>query len=52
MGSLLINPGGPGASGVDYARGARASLSEDLLDHYDVIGFDPRGVGERRRWTA
>jgi pimeloyl-ACP methyl ester carboxylesterase len=46
MGSLLINPGGPGASGVDYARGARASLSENLLDHYDVIGFDPRGVGE------
>ncbi|MGH8834973.1 MAG: alpha/beta fold hydrolase, partial [Actinomycetes bacterium] len=46
IGSLLLNPGGPGASGVEYARGARASLSEDLLDHYDVIGFDPRGVGE------
>jgi pimeloyl-ACP methyl ester carboxylesterase len=46
IGSLLINPGGPGASGVEYTRGARASLSEDLLDRYDVIGFDPRGVGE------
>jgi len=46
IGSLLINPGGPGASGVEYAQGARAALSEDLLDHYDVIGWDPRGVGE------
>ena len=43
-GSLVLNPGGPGASGVDYARGARAALTRRLFSAYDVVGFDPRGV--------
>ncbi len=46
LGSLVINPGGPGGSGIDYVRGARVVLTGNLLDQYDIVGFDPRGVGE------
>jgi pimeloyl-ACP methyl ester carboxylesterase len=44
-GALVVNPGGPGSSGVDYARAANVIASERLRDAYDVVGFDPRGVG-------
>lgn len=47
LGSLLTNPGGPGASGVSLAKQQLSILVDDaLVDAYDVIGFDPRGVGE------
>ncbi|MEZ5117997.1 MAG: alpha/beta hydrolase [Candidatus Nanopelagicales bacterium] len=46
IGSLVLNPGGPGGSGIDYARAARFVVSEPVLQAYDVVGFDPRGVGE------
>ncbi|NYD22210.1 alpha/beta hydrolase [Kineococcus aurantiacus] len=46
LGSLVLNPGGPGASGVEYARAARTVVSQDVRDHFDVVGLDPRGVGE------
>ncbi|MFG6403623.1 alpha/beta hydrolase [Microbacterium sp. P04] len=46
IGSLLVNPGGPGVSGVDFVRTSLASLVDaQLEDAYDVVGFDPRGVG-------
>ena len=44
LGSLVVNPGGPGASGVEYAGYASAVLSETVRAHFDVVGFDPRGV--------
>ena len=46
-GSIIVNPGGPGGSGVDYARAARFGgvVSQAVLAKYDVVGFDPRGVG-------
>jgi len=45
IGSLLVNPGGPGASGVSLAVGLAGELSTDVLRHFDIVGFDPRGVG-------
>src|SRR5690606_30299200 len=43
-GALVVNPGGPGASGVDYATSAGAVVSKEVRQAYDVVGFDPRGV--------
>ncbi|MGA5544379.1 alpha/beta hydrolase [Mycobacterium sp. NPDC051198] len=46
IGSLFINPGGPGASAVDTVAGMGAALAgSPLTDHFDLVGFDPRGVG-------
>lgn len=45
IGSLVVNPGGPGAPGTTYAAQARQVLRDPLLEHYDIVGFDPRGTG-------
>jgi len=45
LGSLIVNPGGPGGSGVDYAYAAEYLFSPAILNAYDIVGFDPRGVG-------
>ena len=45
QGSLVVNPGGPGGSGIEYARAAKYIVSKTLLENFDIVGFDPRGVG-------
>ena len=53
QGSLLTNPGGPGASGVELIRDSLDfAVGADLIENYDVIGFDPRGVGESTAVTC
>lgn len=46
VGSLLVNPGGPGAPGVGAGLGVALKMSRSVLDKYDIVGFDPRGTGE------
>lgn len=46
LGSLFVNPGGPGGSGVSFVRDSLDfAVDKQVQSAYDVIGFDPRGVG-------
>src|SRR6201994_3462302 len=45
LGDLLVNPGGPGASGRSLAASGAFGLSQSVASRYNIIGFDPRGVG-------
>ncbi len=45
IGSLVVNPGGPGGSGVEYAKYAQYIVDTAVYRRFDVVGFDPRGVG-------
>ena len=46
IGSLLVNPGGPGFGGTDLAFSATNIYNKALLDHFDIVAWDPRGTGE------
>ena len=46
VGQLVVNPGGPGGSGVQYAEAGQAAFGPQLSRYFDIVGFDPRGVGQ------
>jgi len=43
---IVMNPGGPGASGVQFLEGSASSFPAVVLDHFNLVSFDPRGVGQ------
>ncbi|MFF1908386.1 alpha/beta hydrolase [Kitasatospora sp. NPDC058218] len=46
IGSLMVNPGGPGASGIEMVKYGAKQYDGTLHNRFDVVGFDPRGTGE------
>ncbi|MEU4427046.1 alpha/beta hydrolase [Actinoplanes sp. NPDC024001] len=45
IGTIFVNPGGPGGAGRNAVRAAASRLSPQVLARFDVVGFDPRGIG-------
>jgi len=48
IGSLLVNPGGPGYGGTELAEFAERIYGQHVLDHFDIVAWDPRGTGRSR----
>ncbi|KAJ3101186.1 hypothetical protein HDU97_001598 [Phlyctochytrium planicorne] len=46
LGSVLVNPGGPGGPGASFVQVNGKRISSSVGDRFDIIGFDPRGVGQ------
>ncbi|MGW0769279.1 alpha/beta hydrolase [Streptomyces sp. NPDC002676] len=51
-GALLFNPGGPGGSGLDMPAMMKGIMPKEVREQYDLIGFDPRGVGRSSPLTC
>ena len=45
IGTLFVNPGGPGGSAYNFAQAATQIVSKKIVQRFDILGFDPRGVG-------
>ena len=52
IGSLVFNPGGPGGSGIEFLASASAIVPEALSERFDLVSFDPRGVGDSSAVTC
>jgi len=52
LGTLFLNPGGPGGSGVTFVDSARGAFDAEVLERFDVVGFDPRGVARSTPLTC
>ncbi|CAM5550274.1 proteinase [Streptomyces spiroverticillatus] len=48
LGALFVNPGGPGSPASPYAYGAPETFSPEVAARYDLVGVDPRGVGDSK----
>ncbi|HEX9258966.1 MAG TPA: alpha/beta fold hydrolase, partial [Acidimicrobiales bacterium] len=46
IGSLLVNPGGPGVPGTSLVDQASLAFSDDLMQRFDIVSWDPRGTGD------
>jgi pimeloyl-ACP methyl ester carboxylesterase len=46
IGTLVLNPGGPGVPAVAFLRSVASTLPSEVRDRFDLVAFDPRGVGE------
>jgi pimeloyl-ACP methyl ester carboxylesterase len=46
IGSLLMDPGGPGGSGLELVAGIAGQMPAAVTSRFDLVGFDPRGVGK------
>jgi pimeloyl-ACP methyl ester carboxylesterase len=44
-GALFVNPGGPGGTASDFAADIASVLPDDVTEHFDIVGVDPRGLG-------
>lgn len=53
IGTLLSNPGGPGASGIDFTLGLTGNPDfNEVHEKYDLLGFDPRGIARSSQVTC